>query len=904
MARTFLLDGTALAYRSHFAFARSGLTTADGKPTGATYGFTTVLRRLLEQEQPDSIAVAFDAKGKTFRHKQFAEYKATRERAPEDLLEQLQNLRDVVRAHGIAIFEVPGYEADDVIGTLAKQAEARGDEVWIVTGDKDFMQLVSDRVQLYNVFKAGEPVVHQGLAAVEEKFGGTPEQVIDVLAIMGDASDNVPGVKGIGEKGAIKLIQTYGSVDGVLAALDELTPKQREKIEQSRDALVMSRELVTIETAVPLDPGLDAVGAPQIDTERLAELYRAWEFRTLLANLEGSGEQAPKLEREYRTVANLEDLDELEAELRAAVRFAIDTETTSLFPLQAELVGISFSSSPGKAWYLPFNAEPPVHPDGPAALLERVRPLIEDPSLERCAQNAKYDWLVFRAQGLTPPPPAFDTLLASFSAFGTSRANNLDALALHYFDLEKIPTKELIGTGAKQISMADVPVEQVAEYACEDADITWRLVGELEGELDEHEARSLYEDVELPLLPVLERMEARGIRLDEQLLREYSVELEAAIVELENAIHDDAGEVFKINSTKALGAILFEKLRIHEEAGVKNPKRTKTGYSTDAATLSENYADVPIVGRLLEYRELTKLKSTYVDALPRFVNGRTGRVHCSFSQVSAATGRLACSDPNLQNIPIRTERGRRLRRAFVPREADEHGPWTFLAADYSQIELRVMAHLSGDALMIQAFEDGHDVHAATAAAIFEVEPDAVDRTMRSQAKVINFGLLYGMGPQRLARETGLTIPEAKDFIERYFASFPTVRDWLDATVESAKEKGYVETLLGRRRHLPDLNSKNSRLRSFAENAAVNTPVQGSAADIIKLAMLRVEDALEGAGLERELLLQVHDELLFEVPEAQLEAATRVVVETMEGAIRLAVPLAVEAGSGATWLEAH
>lgn len=904
MARTFLLDGTALAYRSHFAFARSGLATADGRPTGATYGFTTVLRRLLADEQPDSIAVAFDAKGKTFRHKQYSEYKATRERAPEDLIDQLPNLRDVVRAHGIAIFEVPGFEADDVIGTLAKQAEARGDEVWIVSGDKDFMQLVSDKLQLYNVFKQGEPVVLQGLEAVAEKFGGTPEQVIDVLAIMGDASDNVPGVKGIGEKGAIKLIQQYGSVDGVLGALDELTPKQREKIEQSRDALVMSRELVTIHTEVPLDPGLDAIGGPQIDNERLAELFKAWEFRTLLASVESDGKEVPELERTYRQVETLADLDELESELRSAGRFAIDTETTSLLALQARLVGISFSCSAGKAWYLPFNAEPPVHPDGPAALLERVRPLIEDPGLERCAQNAKYDWLVFRAQGLAPPPPSFDTLLASFSAFGTSRANNLDNLALHYFDVQKIPTKDLIGSGAKQVSMADVPVDQVSEYACEDADITWRLVGELERELDDHEARSLFTDLEMPLLPVLERMEARGICLDEGLLREYSKELESAIAELEGAIHDAAGEVFKINSTKALGAILFEKLRIHEEAGVKNPKRTKTGYSTDASTLSDNYADVPIVAKLLEYRELTKLKSTYVDALPRFVHPQTKRVHCSFSQVSAATGRLACSDPNLQNIPIRTERGRRLRRAFVPREADERGTWCFLAADYSQIELRVMAHLSGDALMIQAFEDGHDVHAATAAAIFDVETDAVDRTMRSQAKVINFGLLYGMGPQRLARETGFTIPEAKDFIERYFASFPTVRDWLDATVESARERGYVETLMGRRRLLPDIDSKNSRLRSFAENAAVNTPVQGSAADIIKLAMLRVEDALTGAGLQSELLLQVHDELLFEVPTSELEAARRVVIEAMEGAMDLAVPLAVEAGSGSTWLEAH
>jgi DNA polymerase I len=904
MSRLFLLDGTALAFRSHFAFARSGLTTADGRPTGATYGFTMVLRRLLEEERPDLIAVAFDAKGPTFRHEQYAEYKATRERAPEDMVAQLDDLREVVRGHGITLFEVPGYEADDVIGTLAKAGEAAGHEVMIVTGDKDFMQLVSDHVKLYNVFKKGEALVIEDEAAVEAKFGCTPDRVIDVLAIMGDSSDNVPGVKGIGEKGAAKLIQDHGSVAGVLEHLADLPPKMAEKIEQSRDLLLLSRELVTIDTQVPLDPGLDGVGPAEPDVERLAELFQRMQFRTLLEQMHARSGGADEVERAYTQVRDLEGLAAMEKQLVESGRFSVDTETTGLDPLAVDLVGVSFSDAPGRAWYVPFNAEPPVDPDGPKALLGRLERLLTDLKLERIAQNAKYDWLVLRHQGLELPPVDFDTLIASFCAAGTRRAHNLDALSLHFFGLSKIPTKDLIGSGAKQITMAEVPVEQVTEYACEDADCTFRLSDLLAKEVEEEEVGPLVYDLELPLVDVLVRMQAEGIRLDERLLAEYSKELTGEIALLETAIHDLAGEVFNINSTKALGQILFEKLEIQNEARVKRVKRTKTGYSTDAATLNDNYSGVEIVAKLLEYRELTKLKSTYVDALPRYVNPHTQRVHCSFSQVVAATGRLACSDPNLQNIPVRTEKGRRLRRAFVPREPDEHGEWTFLAADYSQIELRVMAHLSGDEKMIQAFVDGKDIHAQTAAFVFDVMPELITREMRSQAKVINFGLLYGMGPQRLARETDMSVNEAKRFIEKYFASFPSVKGWMEALLEEARRTGYVETLAGRKRYVADLSSENSRQRSFAENAAVNTPVQGSAADIIKRAMLAVDARLREEGLATRMLLQVHDELLLEVPDSEKEVAEALVTECMENAWELSVPLVVDRGWGANWLEAH
>ena len=592
------------------------------------------------------------------------------------------------------------------------------------------------------------------------------------------------------------------------------------------------------------------------------------------------------------------------AALRAAGGFAIDTETTSLFPLQATLVGVSFSSAANTAWYVPFNLDPPVLPGGRQALLDALAPLLTDPALERTGQNTKYDWLVLAHNGVRMPAPDFDTMVASFCAAGSQRRHGLDNLALHYFGIKKIPTAELLGRGKKQIGMDQVPIAQVSEYACEDADVTWRLREVLEGELEQHGALSLFHDLEMPLVPVLAAMEERGIRLDAGLLEELAKEMDGELQELTFAIQEHAGENFNVNSTKVLGEVLFEKLRIQDAAGVKKPRRTKTGWATDAETLSAKYGDVPIVQKLLEYREISKLKSTYVDGLPRFVDSNTGRIHCSFSQVSAATGRLASSDPNLQNVPVRTERGRRLREAFVPREPDERGPWVLLSADYSQIELRVMAHLSGDEHMRRAFEEDRDVHAATAMRVFGVLPEMITREQRSQAKVVNFGLLYGMGPQRLARETGLTLAEAKKFIDRYFRSFPTVREWMDGVLAEARERGYVETLLGRRRYVPEMVSGDPRTRAFAENAAINTPVQGSAADVIKRAMIDLERKLAETELGAQMLLQVHDELVLEVPEGELDQTRALVKDAMENAVVLDVPLKVDFGWGKNWLEAH
>ena len=904
MPRLFLLDGTALAYRAHFALVGSRLATAAGTPTGATYGFTMTLRRILEEEEPDLVAVALDARGTTFRHRRFPDYKATRERAPEEMLVQLPLIRRVIEAHGVPLYEVEGVEADDVIGTLARQGERAGYEVFIVTGDKDFLQLVSERVKLYNVFKQGEPPEIQGLNAVKDKFGTDPAHVIDVLAIMGDSSDNVPGVRGIGPKGAIELIGQFGSVENLLARLPEVKGKAREKIEASREMLLLSRELVTIHTDVPLPRGVAELPRPQPDAQALIELFRELEFRLLLDKVAAEA-PAPSRSgpRDYVLVRDRAALEAMLAELTAAGGFALDTETTSLFPMEAELVGLSFSARAGRAFYVPVKPE--VFPEGRAKLLAALAPLLTDPKLERFGQNTKYDWLVLKQAGLVLPPPVFDTLVAGFCASGgDARTHGIDSLALRHFGIKKIPTSELIGKGKAQITMDQVPVEKVCEYACEDADVAFRLRAVLEGELSSIGATKLFHELELPLVPVLGAMEERGIRLDVALIARLSGEMEKELVALTHEVQGHAGENFNVNSTKALGEILFEKLRIQDQAGVKRVKKTQTGWATDYDTLSLQYGDVPIVKVLLEQREVQKLKSTYVDALPQYVNARTGRIHCSFSQVSAATGRLASSEPNLQNIPVRTARGKQLRAAFVPRAPDAHGEWLLVSADYSQIELRVMAHLSGDEHMRRTFEQGQDVHAATAARVFGVMPELVTREMRDKAKVINFGLLYGMGPQRVARETGMTLAEARTFVERYFASFPTIRAWMERLLDEARRNGYVETLLGRRRKLAELNSSDNRVRVFAENAALNTPVQGSAADIIKRAMIDLERALERSKLAGRMLLQVHDELVLECPSRELDATRELVRSCMENAVKLAVPLKVDVGSGASWLAAH
>jgi DNA polymerase-1 len=866
------------------------------------YGFTSSIFALLRAERPDHLAVCFDPPGPTFRHERYAEYKATRERMPEELIEQMPRVREVVRALGYPVLEIPGFEADDVLATVARRASREGARVYLVTGDKDLFQLVDDRVSIYNVITrgAGEAEVLDA-KGVEEKFGVPPGQVADVLALMGDSSDNVPGVRGIGPKTAVELVRRFGSLEQVLARSAEVEkPRVREALERDAANARLSYELVKIPADAPVEFSFEdaAVGPP--DPDAAGPVFEALGFRRFLQDLPGPP-PAKEEGRRYRTVRTAADLGELVAALRAAPIFTFDTETTGTDPLAADPVGLSFSTGPMSAWYVPLNADPPILAgrDGGdrEGVLEALRPVLEDPARPKAGQNAKYDLLVYRAAGVRVEGLVHDTMILSFALDPRERTHNLDDLAHRHLGLRKIPTSDLLGKGKDQVTMAAVPIERVAEYACEDADATLRVLRALEPRLPGSGAERLYREVEMPLVPVLADMEARGIRVDAEALERMGADLKAREERLSREIQELAGEEFNVNSTQQLGAILYEKLKVQ---GSRKAKRTKTGYRTDVETLEE-FASHAIVGRVLEYRGCTKLRSTYLEPLPRLVNPRTGRLHTSFSQIGAVTGRLSSSNPNLQNIPVRTAEGRAIRRCFVPGERG----WKLLSADYSQIELRVLAHLAEDPGLIEAFEAGEDIHRATAARIFGLLPGAVTAELRGRAKAINFGVVYGMGEQRLARETGIPVAEARRFIEAYFRTYPRVRAFHEAQLARAMEEGFVETLFGRRRWIRDeLTSGDGGIAANARNNAINTPIQGTAAEIVKLAMIRLQGRLAEGGLDAHLLLQVHDELVLECPAASVPAATALVKETLETVLDLRVPLVVEVGSGDSWLEAH
>jgi DNA polymerase-1 len=902
--RLYLVDGTALAYRSHFAFAtssRGGLTTRDGRPTSATFGFTITLRSLLERERPDHIAVAFDgAREDLERTRLYPEYKSTREKAPEELIAQFADIRRVVEAHGIPIVESEGHEADDVIGTLAVKGREAGMEVFIVTGDKDFMQLVDDRVRLWNLRASTRAPEILDAGSVVEKFGVEPGQVIDLLALMGDSSDNVPGVPRVGQKTAAKLLQQFGSLDRIYEHVDEVKPPSiQAALREHRDLALLSRQLVTIHTDVPLALDLAALDGPRPDPEVLRALFLELEFDSLAKTIP-KARARDEIEQDYRLVRTEAELEALLAELREAGSFALDTETTSLDARHATLVGVSVAHRPGRAHYLPFNLEPPVLAGGPTALLERLRPLLEDPDLRKTLQNAKYDLHVFRAAGVEVAGVEFDTMLAAYLLSPGIGSHNLDALALRYFDYQKIPTKELLGTGRQQRTFDQVDIEAAGRYAAEDADFTWRLRERMGPELDEAGLRPLFDELEMPLVGVLLDMECEGIRVDLDHLAKLSTRLDKELTRLEARIQERAGAPFNLNSPAQIGEVLFDRLEVHRAAGIK-PKKTKTGqWKTDAQVLESLAPHHEVPQLILDWRQLSKLKGTYVDSLPTMVDPDTGRIHSSFNQAVAATGRLSSDNPNLQNIPIRSEWGREVRRAFVARAKG----WVLLSADYSQIELRILAHVAADQGLIEAFRKQEDIHTRTAAKVHGLLPGMVTPEMRSQAKVVNYGLVYGMGPSRLARETGMTPVEAKKFIDAYFAAFPGVKAWLDATLDAARAAREVHTLFGRRRPLPEIDADNVNLRIAAENMAVNTPIQGSAADIIKRAMLRLAAELDRQGLRARLLLQVHDELVLDVPDDELRQVEILVRDCMEGAADLAVPLEVAIGHGPTWLDAH
>ena len=895
--RLFLVDGSALAYRSYFAFIRNPLINSKGENTSAVFGYTRTLLDLLAQEKPDYMAVAFDTPEPTFRHDRFADYKATRQRMPDEMSAQLPRLKEVTEALGITLIELAGFEADDVMGTLTKQAERQGLETYLVTADKDLMQLVSPRVKIYGLRRVGNQQEILDPAGVQQKFGVPPERVIDVLALMGDSSDNIPGVRGIGEKTAVKLIQDYGDLETVLAKVDDIKPKGvAEKIRANIDMARLSQELATIHTDVPLPYSPTQLVPRPRDSARLTALFQDLEFGSLVRQV---AVHAQADHQGYQLIRSRAEFDRVCQTLQTLERFAIDTETTDLNPLNAELVCISMAWMPGEAYCVPMQFPEGPQPDDAAYVLNRLKPILENPAVLKCGQNIKYDMIVLSRHGIELQGVEFDTMVASYVVNPSGRQHNLDALALEYLRIKKIPITDLIGTGKAQRNMRDVPIEDVARYACEDAEVTWRLRDLLEAKLKETETWDLFQRTEVPLIPVLKEMEQAGVCLDVPLLRQMSHDMDRQLLSLTQEIHALAGEVFNMNSTQQLGRILFEKLEIQKAQGIKRVRKTKTGYSTDVAAL-EQFKEHPLVRKMLEYRQLAKLKSTYVDALPQLVNPHTGRVHTSYNQTVTATGRLSSSDPNLQNIPARTELGREIRKAFIA----ETEARCLLSADYSQIELRILAHLSQDATLIESFRLGEDVHRRTASKIFGVAPEEVTPVQRARAKTINFGVIYGMGPMRLAREIEIPLEEARRFIEAYFATYPGVHRYTVESVTKARERGYAMTLLGRRRYLPELFSDNQGMRVAAEYMAVNTPVQGSSADLIKMAMINIHRRLRREQLSAQMLLQVHDELVFEVPLAELGVVKPLVVEEMERAVQLDVPIKADVGAGRNWFEAH
>jgi DNA polymerase-1 len=893
--RFFIMDGNAYIYRAFYAI--EGLSTSTGIPTNAVFGFTRLLLKLLFDDKPDYIAIAFDTAGPTFRHEEYAEYKADRPEMPSPLAQQLPIIREVIDALNIPIMEQSGYEADDIIGTVAKKAEAAGMEVIIVTGDKDALQLVSPNIKVnpYSFRGFFEPGFVFDIQAVKERHGVEPDKVTDLMGLMGDKIDNIPGVPGIGKKTAPQLIEQFGSLEEILDHADEVkSESQKRLLKEYREQALLSKRLATVDVNVPINIDLKSCEVRDFDQDKLMNLFRRLEFRQFIRELDLSQEK--DVEVKYHTILTESDLDDLVSKLRQQTDFAVDTETSGLDPVTSDIVGISIAFQPHEAYYIPVSHRYIGVPEQlPLELVvDKLKPLLSGSSIGKIGQNIKYDLQIFRRYGIELSNISFDTMLASYILNPSARGHNLSDLAMQYLGHKMIPIQDLIGKGKNQITMDEVDVERASEYACEDADITLQLKSDLEPELHKYELESVFREIELPLIPVLAEMEMTGIRVDTEYLKELSGKLSKQVNSLTEKIHELAGEEFNINSPKQLGEILFEKL------GLPPGKRTKTGYSTNEAELERlSAAGYDLPSLILEFRSIAKLKSTYVDALPEQINPKTGRVHTFFNQAVTETGRLSSSNPNLQNIPIRTEEGREIRRAFIPGEECS----LLLAADYSQIELRMLAHLSGDATLIEAFRNNEDIHSRTASLIFGLPLEQIAPNMRRQAKTINFGIIYGMGAFRLARELEISLGEAQRFIDSYFKTYSGVKTYFDGVINFARENGYVTTISGRRRRIPEINSRNRNTREFAERTAINTPVQGSAADMIKLAMIKIAEFFKSENLKSKLLLQVHDELVFEVHEAELDKIQRNVCSLMEEALPLDVPVKVDVGIGKNWLEA-
>jgi DNA polymerase-1 len=885
----YLIDGSAYIYRAYHAVR--GLSNSSGLATNATFGFTRMLIKLMQDRTPGYVAMFFDAKGPTFRHERYAAYKANRPPMPDDLVVQLPWIRKVTEAFNIPVFEKAGYEADDLIGALARRAEKHGFHVVMVTGDKDFMQLVTDRCTIWDPMK--DKIIDP--AVIRETFDLDAPQMIDVMGLSGDTADNIPGVPGIGQKTAVRLIQTFGSMDGVYEGIETITAKkQKEKLLQFKDQALLSRELVTIDRNAPVAFDPQQLKRQKPDDGALTRLFAELEFRQLQQEYMPQGDAVA---RQYTAILDARALDELADRLEHAERFALDTETTSQDPMQARLVGLSFCLVPAEAFYIPMGHNYLGAPEQLSrdVVLERLQSVLADPTIEKIGQNIKYDWMVLRRHGVDLAGVDFDTMVASYLINPGKRAHGLDQIALDYLGHKNITYAEVAGKGKAAVTFDQVTLEKAVPYACEDADITMAAHDEFVPLLQERGLTDLMKQVEMPLLPVLLGMEMAGVCVDRDRLRDLSTSFAGQLDILEQQIYENAGEAFNVNSSQQLGRILFEKL----DLPVQKKTKKKTGYSTDVEVLTKLARSHELPALVLRHRTLAKLKSTYADALLEMIHAETGRIHTSFNQTVAATGRLSSSDPNLQNIPIRTEEGREIRKAFVPREG-----WTFLSADYSQIELRILAHCSEDPILIKAFKDDEDIHTRTAAEVFQVFPQMISDDLRRQAKAINFGIIYGMSAYGLARELEISNKMAQTYIDHYFARYQGVKAFIDKTIETAHDTRQTSTLLGRIRQLPDIASTNRNVRQFAERTAINTPIQGTAADLIKLAMIDVDRTLRKKRMKTTMLLSVHDEIIFEVPPEEIDDANALVREEMEGVWDLAVPLKVNVACGQNWAEAH
>jgi len=922
--RLFLLDAMALIYRAHFALIRAPRYTSGGTCTSAVFGVANTVLDILKKEEPTHIGVAFDTKEPTHRHEEFPEYKAQRDAIPEDIVEQFSYVDRLFDAFNMTTIRLPGYEADDIIGTLAREAEADNFDTWMVTPDKDYHQLVTDRTVVYKPGRQGSSHEVMAIPQVLEKWQiEDVDQVIDILALMGDSSDNIPGVPGIGPKTAQKLIAQFGSVEELLSHTDQLKGKQKERVEENADMALLSKRLVTIVRDVPHEVQLKDLEVRPFDEEKLKALFEELEFDTLGKRIFGksfSSSQSRQsvirrkrekeiqktlfddedveikalkdVPHEYITVTTAAQRKTLIGELATQHSFCFDTETTSLDPREAQILGLSFCLTPRQAWYV-------VCPDDEQqgkSVLEEFRTLFENEAIAKTGHNLKYDISLLKWYGIDVKGTLFDTMLAH-SMKEPEMSHGLDYLAELYLGYRPIPTSDLIGEkGKDQKNMKDVPLDVLAEYACEDADVTLQVADALRRDIEKRGVSQVCYEVECPLIPVVVDMEYEGIRLDTDALNAYSARLQREIDALEQMIYTAAGHEFNIDSPKQLGVVLFEELKL-----VDKPKKTATGqYSTREAELLRLAPAHEIVHNVLEYRNAVKLKSVYVDQLPDTVNPKTGRVHTHYSQAWTATGRMQSTNPNLQTIPIRKERGREIRAAFVPRDSDH----LILSADYSQIELRVMAELSGDDAMKQAFIDGEDIHRVTASKVYKVEPDDVTREMRDKAKTVNFGIIYGISAFGLQQRLNIPRSEANDLIDNYFEKYPGVRTWIDETIEFAREHGYVKTQTGRRRYLRDIDSRNNSLRSAAERLAMNSPIQGTAADLLKLAMIQVHAALRNDRFQTRMLLTVHDELVFDMHRDEQDTVIPVIRRCMTEALPMSVPIEVETGFGENWLEAH